>query len=161
MRRVKKRSTQEIRDFQPDYFESLSVDGVGLGQHRDAAPDRQEPANVEVLARLRFDAFVRGNYQHHEVDATHSCQHVAHKTLVAGHIDKTETQDFAVWRGQFEVGKSDVDGDAAALFFFQAIGVNAGQGLYQRSFPVVDMAGGTYDDGFHREQYSGRRRMAG
>ena len=47
------------------------------------------------------------------------------------------------------MGKADVDGDAAALLFFQAVGVNAGQRLYQRGLAMVDVSGGADDDGLH------------
>ncbi len=102
-----------------------------------------------MLAGLRFDAFIRRNHQHDEIDAPHACQHVANKTLMAGHVDKAEAQLFSVGSGQFEMGKSYIDRDAAALFFFQAIGINPGQSLHERSFAVIDMASGAYDDRFH------------
>lgn len=47
------------------------------------------------------------------------------------------------------MGKADVDGDAAALFFFQAVGVDAGEGFDQRGLAVIDGPGGTGGDGFH------------
>ena len=85
----------------------------------------------EVFAGLRLDAFIGGDDEHHQVDATDPCEHVAHEALVPGDIDKSEAQGFAIGRGQFEVGKSDVDGDAAAFFFFEAVGIDAGQGFDQ------------------------------
>jgi hypothetical protein len=48
------------------------------------------------------------------------------------------------------MGKTDIDRDAAALFFLQAIGVDAGKGFDQSGFAVVNVAGCTYDDRFHR-----------
>ena len=47
------------------------------------------------------------------------------------------------------MGKAEIDGDAAALFFFQTVGINAGQGFDQRGLAVVDVAGGADDDAFH------------
>ena len=52
------------------------------------------------------------------------------------------------------MGKADVNGDAAALLFFQAVGIDAGEGLYQRGLSVVDVPGGADDDGLHSGQYS-------
>ena len=49
--------------------------------------------------------------------------------------------------------EADVDGDAAALFFFQAVGIDAGEGLDQRGLPVIDVPGGADDDGLHSGQY--------
>ena len=50
---------------------------------------------------------------------------------------------------KLQVRESDIDGDAAALFLFQAVGVDAGERFHQRGLAVVDMAGRTDDDGFH------------
>ena len=51
--------------------------------------------------------------------------------------------------------EADVDGNAAALFLFQAVGVNAGQGLDQRGFAVIDVPRGTDNDRLHcRTVYS-------
>ena len=50
--------------------------------------------------------------------------------------------------------EADVDGDAAALLFFQAVGVDAGKGLDQRGLAVIDVPGGADDDGLHSGQYS-------
>src|SRR4029077_5157384 len=42
-----------------------------------------------------------------------------------------------------------VDSDATTFFFFQAVGVDAGQSLDQRGFAVVNVSGGAYDYRFH------------
>ena len=47
------------------------------------------------------------------------------------------------------MGEAEVDGDAAALLFFQAVGVDAGQRFDQRGLAVVDVAGGADDDVLH------------
>ena len=73
---------------------------------------------------------------------------------MAGDIDESEAKFVAVRGGEFEVGESDVDRDAAPLLFFQAVGIDSRQGLYERSFPMVDVAGRADDDGLHWEQYS-------
>ena len=54
-----------------------------------------------------------------------------------GHVDEA---DVAV------MGEAEVDGDAAALFFFQAVGVDTCKRAYQRSLTVIDVSGGTYDE---------------
>ena len=48
--------------------------------------------------------------------------------------------------GEFQVRKSEINGDAAAFFFFEAIGVGAGQGADERALAVVDVTGGADDD---------------
>ena len=47
------------------------------------------------------------------------------------------------------MGKSDVNRDAAPLFFFEAVGIDAGQGFHQRRFSVINMSGCADDDGLH------------
>ena len=64
----------------------------------------------------------------------------------------------AVGGGEFEVSKTDIDRNAAPLFFFEAVGINAGQRFDERGFSVIDMSGGADDDGLHLRQY---RRMRG
>jgi hypothetical protein len=74
-----------------------------------------------VLARLRFDGFVRGYDQQDNIDASHSCQHVFHKALVAGNVDEANAQV----PSQVQVSEAQIDGDAAALLFFPAVRVRA------------------------------------
>src|SRR4029077_16555429 len=100
-------------------------------EHGDAAANRKQAANIEVFASLRLDPFIGGDYQQNQVDAADAGKHVAHKALVAGDVDETEANFAAIGRGKFEVRKSNVDGDAASFFFFQAVGINAGQGFHQ------------------------------
>jgi hypothetical protein len=50
------------------------------------------------------------------------------------------------------VGEAQVDRDATALFLFEPVGIDPGQGLYQRCLAVVDVARRAYDDGFHGKQ---------
>ena len=45
--------------------------------------------------------------------------------------------------------EAEIDGDAAALFFFQAIGIDAGERLYERRFSMIDVACGSNDDVLH------------
>ena len=47
--------------------------------------------------------------------------------------------------GRSRRGEADVDGDAAGLFFGQAVAVDAGEGLDERGLAVVDVAGGAED----------------
>ena len=105
--------------------------------------------DIEVLTGLRLDGFVGGDDQQHQIDAADSGEHVAHETLVTGDIDEPDLQSSAIRRWQGHVGEAEIDGDAAAFFFGEAVGVDAGEGLDQRGFAVVDVAGGADDDGFH------------
>ena len=51
--------------------------------------------------------------------------------------------------GQIEVGKADIDGDAAPLLLFQPVGIGAGERAHQGALAVVNVAGGADDDGLH------------
>jgi hypothetical protein len=68
---------------------------------------------------------------------------------VAGDIDEAYANPGAIGGGEFEVSKTDIDRNATPLFFFEAVGIYAGQGFYERSFSVIDVSGGAYDNGFH------------
>jgi hypothetical protein len=60
---------------------------------------------------------------------------------VPGDVDEAEADV-----PQIEEREAEVNGDAAALLFLEAVGVCPGQGLYQRGFPVVNVAGRADDD---------------
>ena len=99
-----------------------------------------------MLARLRHHRFVRCHYEQNEIDAANAGQHVFHEPLVPGNIDEREVDVL-----ELSVRKAKVDGDAARLLFFQAIGIGAGQRLHQRALAVIDMASGPDDDRLHRK----------
>src|SRR5437867_1183693 len=98
----------------------------------------EQAANVEVLARLRLDALVSGDHEQHEVNPTNSREHVAHEALVAGDIHESEAQALVIGSGQFEMRKPQINRYSTAFFFLEAIGVNAGEGLHQGRFAVVN-----------------------
>ena len=66
-----------------------------------------------------------------------------------GDIHESKTKGFAAEPSEFKVCKAEVNRYSAAFFFDKSVGVNAGQRLYQRGFPVINVAGGADDDGFH------------
>jgi hypothetical protein len=73
---------------------------------------------------------------------------------VARHVDEADGRVVV----QAQIGKADVDGDAAFLFLLQPVGVDAGQGLDQRRLAVIDVPGGPDDDVRHRPLFCRRRR---
>src|SRR5216684_3441770 len=75
-------------------------------------------------------------------------EHVGDETLVAR--DVYDPGSLAV--GQIQIGKPQVDRDAAFLLLFQAVGFLAGQRLNERSLAVIDVAGCT-DDVRHAELF--------
>jgi hypothetical protein len=68
---------------------------------------------------------------------------VAHEALVAGDVD--EGGDDAV--PELRVGEAEVDRDPPLLLLLQAVRVGAGEGADERALAVVDVAGGSDDEG--------------
>jgi hypothetical protein len=97
-----------------------------------------------VLACLRHDAVVGSDDKQSEIDASGAGDHSVHEFLMARDIDEADRH--AVCDRQ--IGKAQVDGYAARLFFFEPIGVNAGERAHKRRFPVVDVTRGADD---HRD----------
>ena len=98
-----------------------------------------------MLAGLGLDGFGGGDHEQHHVDASGSGEHVAHEALVAGDIDEAEADVV----GELKVREAEVDGDAAALLFGEAVGVGSGEGFYQRRLAVIDVTGSADDDVSH------------
>ena len=149
-RAFQERALHHLFHFEPHQAENVGVHQVGLGERDHAAPDPQQAADIEVLAGLRLDGFVGRDHEQHQVDAAHAGQHVLDEALVAGDVDEAEPQ---VGR-ELQVGEPQVDGDAAALLLFQAVGVDAGKRFDQSGLAVVDVAGGADDDMLHATCYS-------
>jgi hypothetical protein len=60
-RAFQKRARHHLFHLQANQSENIVVHQVRLGQRDDAALDAEQPADVEMLARLRFDRFVGGH----------------------------------------------------------------------------------------------------
>src|SRR5262249_27074708 len=140
-RSIEKRPAHKILNLQANDVERVFIHQVGLGDYGDAARDGKEAADLKMLARLRLDGFVGGDHQQHHVDAAHAGQHVADKTLMAGDVDETQTDFFTAGSCELKMGEAEVDGDTAAFFLFQAVGIDAGESLDQGSLAMVDVSG--------------------
>ncbi len=116
-RTFEKRSVDVLLHFKTHQADQVGIDQIGLGERDDAVADTQQAADVEMLAGLGLDGFVGGDDQQNQVDAGDPREHVLDETLMTGNVDESETA---------EVGEAKVDGDAAAFFFFQPIGVDPG-----------------------------------
>jgi hypothetical protein len=64
---------------------------------------------------------------------------------MTGHIHYPDS--LSAW--QFQVGESQLNGDASQLLFFESIRVGACQGFDQTGFAVVDVSGGAQNYLFH------------
>ena len=153
-RAFQERAGDQLLHFQAHQSEDVGIHQIGLGERDDAARNAQQAADIEVLAGLRLDGFVGGDHEQHQVDAADAGQHVLDEALVAGNVDEAQAQGGR----ELQVGEAEVDGDAAALLFFQAVGVDAGERFDQRGLAVVDVAGGADDDVLHQSHcYSASR----
>jgi hypothetical protein len=56
-------------------------------------------------------------------------------------------------RSQVQVRETEIDRNAAPLFFFQAIGIDARERSDERSFSVIDVASGAGNDPHGRTAY--------
>ena len=90
--------------------------------------------------------------EHDEIDPAHAREHVLDEPLVPGHVHERhgETLDHGV-------RETEIDRDAARFFFLQPIGIGPGERLHQRALPVIDVPGGSDDEGFHVKKRSPRR----
>src|SRR5262249_54299131 len=95
------------------------VHQIGFRKSDDAPPDSEQAANVEMLARLWLDGLVSRDHQKNGIDSGGPSEHVLHEPLVSRNIDE---------RNIAEMRKSEIDRNAAPLFFFKAIGVDASEG---------------------------------
>ena len=102
-------------------------------------------ADLHVFPRLGHDPFIGRNHQGDKIDAGGSGDHVLHKALMARNIDDSQT----VPTRKVHVGKAQLDGDAAQLFLFEAVGVDARQSSYERGLAVVDVPCGAKNNLFH------------
>ena len=134
---LQERARHQLADLELGDRLGVGVDEVALRQRDEAARDAEQPADVEVLARLRHHRLVGGDDQQRRVDAVRAGQHVAHEALVAGDVD--EGGDEA--GEKLGVGEAEVDRDAPLLLLLQAVGVGPGQRAHERALAVVDVAG--------------------
>src|SRR5208282_1368400 len=98
-----------------------------------------------MFAGLRANSFIGCDDQQNEIDPRSSREHVFYEALVSRHVHKTKAH--ATF---FQEGKAQIDGDAAALLFLEAVRMGAGQSFNQRGLPVVNVASGADDDAFER-----------
>src|SRR5262245_56942399 len=94
-----------------------------------------------MLQRLRHYPIVGRHYEEDEVDPGGPREHVVDESLVTRNIDKAEHG--AIRCGQ--VGKAEIDRDAACLFFFEPIGIDTRERPDERSLAVINVTGSSDD----------------
>src|SRR5215213_8922852 len=103
-----------------------------------------------MLARLRHHAFISRDDQREQVDTVRSSQHVFDETFVTGNVDEADAQIV-----QLEIGKAEIDSDAATFFFRKTIGIDAGQSAYESALAVIDVTGGADNQRNHSHRLHG------
>ena len=116
---------------------------VGFGNSEDRHLHAEQVDDIQVLFGLGHDAVIGGDGEENQIDAVRAGEHVFDEALVARDVDDARLR--AV--GKIKVSKSQIDGDAALLFFLQPVRILSGQCFDQAGFPVIDMAGGADDVG--------------
>jgi hypothetical protein len=120
---LEERARDVFFHFETHEPDEVRVDEIGLGEGDDALSDAEEAADIEMLARLGLDGFIGRHDEQDEIYSGDAGEHVLDEALMAGNIDEAEPQ-----RGrELQVGEADIDGDAAALLLFEAVGVDAGE----------------------------------
>ncbi len=144
-RRVfEKRSGDQFARFVFNQREHLFVDQILFGDHDETIAHAEQTTDVEVLARLRHHTFVSSDHQREQIDTVRSGQHVFDEAFVTGNVDETEAQIV-----EFEIGKAEIDRDAASFFFRKAVGIDAGQSAHEGALSVIDVTGGADDQRRH------------
>src|SRR5437773_2462247 len=103
------RPAQEIRNFQTDNLERVGVHEIRFCEHRHSMLNVKHPADIEVLASLRLDAFIGSDDQKDEINSADSGEHVAHEAFVAGNVHEAEADGPALGAGQFEMSKPQIN----------------------------------------------------
>ena len=126
-------------------FDARAVDQIDLGDDDGALAHAQQLQDLQMLDGLRHHPIVCGDHQHRKADAAGAGEHGLNEPLVPWHIDKAEAGAVRHCRIDGLVGVAELDGDAARLFFFQAVGFDPGQGPHQRRLAMVDVTCGADD----------------
>ena len=124
--------------------EPLGVNQIRLRDGDQAMLHAQQLQDLEMLARLRRQAFVGGDDEHRRIEVRGACHHRPHQALVAGDVDEDDLAVLILISSHED--KAEFDGDPPALLLGQRVGVNAGQGLDESGLAVVDMPGRADDD---------------
>ena len=142
---VEKSSAKKLLHFQPDLREPGGLNGIHLGDDREAKPNAKQTADGHVFHGLWLDAFLGGDDQQDRSDTPGPGEHVVNKQAVTRHIDKADSERSSVARRSIEKGKAEIDGNAAAFFFGKMRGIGAREDFDQRTLSVINVAGGGED----------------
>ena len=106
------RSTDQLTNLEGDQLQRLGIHQIRLRHRDDAGGNVQQPANLEMLPRLRHDGFIGRHHEHDAVDAADARQHVLHETFVARDVHERHIHIV-----DHHVREAQIDRDATFLLF--------------------------------------------
>jgi len=68
---------------------------------------------------------------------------------VTRHVDKADAQIV-----ELEIGKAEIDRDAATFFFRKTIGIRAGQSAHECTLAVINVTGGADNQGMRNHGFT-------
>ena len=142
---LKERPLYLLFDILLHHLDPLAVYHVGLRDDDKPLADAEQLQNAEVLHRLRHEALVRRHDKDRKIDAARAGEHILDEFFMSRHIDDARLRAVV----KVEVGKAQLDRNAALLFLDQPVGVNARERLDKKRLSVVYMARGADDNVFH------------
>ena len=116
---------------------------IGFRNSEDRHLHAEQVDDIQVFFGLGHDAVIGGDGEENQIDAVRAGEHVFDEALVARDIDDARLRSV----GKIKMSKPQINGDAAFLFFLQAVCILSGQCFDQAGFSVIDVAGGTDDVG--------------
>jgi hypothetical protein len=124
-----------------DQRQPFVVHQIGLGQHDQPMRDAEQVEDRKVFDGLRHHSLIGSNDQQGSVDSADARQHVFDEALMARHIHDAD----AAAARQRQPCETEINRHLALLFFFPAVGVNAGERFNQSRLAMVHMACGAND----------------
>ena len=127
------------------FFDEVDVLAeVGLGECDDEITDPEVGKDLKVFFGLGHPGVIGGDDEDGEVDGSNAGDHVVDEVGVAGDIDDADLEGVVSGRsGEREVSEAELDGDAALLFFGEAVRVSARESLDEGGFSMADVTGGS------------------
>jgi hypothetical protein len=133
-----------------DKRQHLFVNQICFRYHNQAIADAEQATDIKMLARLWHHTFISRDHERKQIDPVRSGEHVLYETFVTRNVDKSDAQII-----QLEIGKAEIDGDAATFFFRKAIGIGAGQSAHKGALAVIDMTGGADNQRMRNHRLNG------
>src|SRR5438874_10107493 len=94
---------------------------------------------------LRHPPVISCDNEQREIDRTDACDHVLDEILVPRHVHDPDTEQ-PLGGMKLQLRKTQLDRDAAQLFFGEAIGIDTGERTDERALAVINMPGRREDE---------------